>query len=343
MFKPLAVLAFAGAASYADAAPADLAGVWSGTLGKASITACFNASPDSNGSYYYTRFLTPIQLSREQAGEPWVEEGNSGSWQLNTPQENRLTGTWTKPSGGEPLPLVLTRTDAQGCGSDAYNRPMESAPLPAKVEKRTFGAHRYQVKTQGAEVTLKLEGDGRAMQKINQHLAQLAVSPEGQAEFFRERREYLGRNGSAHTSEIEVEPTYWSSHWITVKFYRWTAGYGRSGISWGLHSWNLQTGERVDPWRWVGSRQAWDDPYSAQVKLSPAFSAWLQKQASVDEGCPAISSYSRFDLSFNTQGLQLSTPSYGDGCDNELSFTWAQLEPVLSAQGKAALASLKTP
>lgn len=56
-----------------------------------------------------------------------------------------------------------------------------------------------------------------------------------------------------------------------------------------------------------------------------------------------MTSYSTFDLSFNTQGLQLSTPAQGDGCDNELSFTWEQLEPVLTAQGKAAVPSLKAP
>ena len=79
------------------------------------------------------------------------------------------------------------------------------------------------------------------------------------------------------------------------------------------------------------------------MKLPTPFSDWLAKQTTTDEGCPAVTSYSTFDLSFNTQGLQLSTPATGDGCDNELSFTWAQLEPVLTAQGKAALPSLKQP
>lgn len=39
MLKPLAVLALASAAGYANAAPNDLAGVWQGTLGKSPITA----------------------------------------------------------------------------------------------------------------------------------------------------------------------------------------------------------------------------------------------------------------------------------------------------------------
>lgn len=79
------------------------------------------------------------------------------------------------------------------------------------------------------------------------------------------------------------------------------------------------------------------------MKLPAAFSTWLAKQTTTDEGCPAITDYSNFHLSFNTQGLQLSTPANGDGCDNDLAFTWEQLAPVLTAQGKAAVPSLKMP
>ncbi|KTC37243.1 hypothetical protein AO265_23240 [Pseudomonas sp. ABAC61] len=343
MLKPLTLLALAGVSAYAGAASADLAGVWTGTLGKSAITACFNAAPNSNGSYYYQRFVTPIQLTQAQVGAPWAEDGQTGFWQLDAPRGDRLGGTWSKAPGGAPLPLALTRTSTEGCGGDAYNAPLEAVPPPIKVEKKIFGTHHYQRRTQGAQVSLRLEGDGPALKNINRQLELLAISPEGQEEFFSERREYLGRNGSAHTSEISVEPQYWSSQWITVRFYRWTAGMGRNGISWGLHSWNLKTGERVDPWTWVGGRQQWHDAYSGQVKLAPGFATWLERQTTKDADCPAVSSYSSYDLSFNTQGLQLSTPAYGDGCDNELSFTWKQLAPVLSAQGKAALPSLQLP
>jgi len=343
MLKPLSILALAGVSACASAASTDLAGVWQGTLGKSAITACFNAAPNSNGSYYYQRFVTPIQLTQAQAGEPWTEDRKTGFWQLDAPQGDRLSGTWSKVPGGAPLPLALTRISTEGCGDDAYNGPMEAAPLALKVVNKRFGEHRYQLRTQGAQVSLRLEGDSPALKNINRQLERLAISPEGQEEFFSERREYLGRNGSGYTSEITVEPHYWSSQWLTVRFYRWAAGTGRNGISWGLHTWNLQTGERVDPWTWLGGRQQWSDAYSGQVKLAPGFAMWLEKQTTKDADCPAVSSYSNYDLSFNTQGLQLSTPAYGDGCDNELSFTWEQLAPVLSAEGKAALPSLRLP
>ncbi|RZI21817.1 hypothetical protein EUX58_22035 [Pseudomonas sp. 770NI] len=341
MFKPFAVIALAVIPSLATAA--ELAGVWQGTLGKSAITVCFNGADGEHGSYYYQRIRTPIQLTQANDNAPWVEEGNTGFWALQKPQGDTLSGAWSKIDGGAPLPLALRRIGTDGCGSDAYNAPMEAAPLPIKTEKKTFHNHTYQLKTQGPRVTLKLAGDGPAVQKINQQLAALAVNDEDLTDYFYERREYLGRNGSVYTSEIEVEPAYWSSQFLTVRFYRWAAGQGAMGISWGLHSWNLQTGESVDPWAWLGGHQQWHDAYSGHLKLPAAFSTWLAKQTTIDEGCPAITDYSNFHLSFNTQGLQLSTPANGDGCDNDLAFTWEQLEPVLTAQGKAAVPSLKLP
>ncbi|MEG1038943.1 MAG: hypothetical protein RSE94_03375 [Pseudomonas sp.] len=343
MRKPLAALALACISTYASAAPTDLAGVWKGTLGKSAITACFNAAPDSNGSYYYQRFLTPIQLTQEQAGGSWGEEGNTGLWDLQAVNGETLSGTWRKAAGATPLPLALTRASAESCGGNAYNAPMEAAPLPVKVEKKTFGEHAYQLRTQGAQVTIRLAGDTPAIDKINQQLAQLAVSPEDQQQFFIERREYLGRDGAATTSEISVEPTYWSSQWITVRFYRWTAGFGRNGISWGLHTWNLQTGESVDPWTWVGADFQWYSPYSGHVKLPKHFATWLQTQAEADADCPDVASYDNYDLSFDIQGMRLANQPTGDGCDVDLALSWKQLEPQLSAQGRAALASLQAP
>lgn len=343
MLKPFTVIALVCTPLLASAA--DLAGVWTGTLGKSAITACFNGAEGEHGSYYYQRILSPIQLTQASDNAPWVETGNTGFWKLDKPQGDTLAGAWSKTRGAQSLPLALQRVGSatDDCGSDTYNAPMEAGPLPISTEKKTFGEHRYRLKTQGARVTLTLEGDGAAIQKINQQLAALAINDDDQADYFQERRQYLGRNGSALTSEIMVEPTYWSSHFITVKFYRWTAGTGARGISWGLHSWNLHTGERVDPWAWLGGRQEWYDAYSGHLTLPPTFSAWLARQTTTDEGCPAVTSYTTFDLSFNTQGLHLSTPANGDGCDNDLSFTWEQLEPVLTEQGKAALPSLKLP
>ena len=56
-----------------------------------------------------------------------------------------------------------------GAASDAYNNALEASPPAATVEKKTMGDHSYQVKTQGGQVTLKLEGTGPAIDKVNPH------------------------------------------------------------------------------------------------------------------------------------------------------------------------------
>lgn len=178
MLKPLAVLTLACAPVLATAA--GLAGVWTGTLGKSAITACFNGAHGANGSYYYQRILTPIQLTQANASEPWAEEGQTGFWQLDDPQGDTLTGTWSKALGGKSLALVLNRADSDGCASDTYNNALEALPPAVKVERKTFAEHAYQVKTQGGQVILKLEGDGAALDKINRDLARLAINPQGE-------------------------------------------------------------------------------------------------------------------------------------------------------------------
>ena len=95
-------------------------------------------------------------------------------------------------------------------------------------------------------------------------------------------------------------------------------------------------------------RYEWSDPYSGNITLPAKFGAWMVKQPKgaedqvEPEGCQAPS-YSDSDLTFDAQGIKLSTRATGDGCDIELSFTWEQLLPILTAQGRAALPSLKMP
>ena len=59
-------------------------GVWQGKLGTLDIVACFN--DERSGSYYYTHQKKPIQLSREEQGSLWSEEGKTGSWKLDIPK-----------------------------------------------------------------------------------------------------------------------------------------------------------------------------------------------------------------------------------------------------------------
>lgn len=196
MFKSLAILTLACAPLLANAA--DLAGVWTGTLGKSAITACFNGAHGANGSYYYQRILTPIQLTQANASEPWAEEGQTGLWQLDEPQGDTLTGTWSKTLGGKSLALMLKRADTDGCASDAYNNALEAVPPAVTVERKTFAEHAYQVKTQGGQVILKLEGDGAAIDKINRELARSYYQPGRPGRFLQGAAQLTGPKRRHH-------------------------------------------------------------------------------------------------------------------------------------------------
>ncbi|MCX7293706.1 MAG: hypothetical protein NTY28_21845, partial [Janthinobacterium sp.] len=111
------------ALNLAMAADAPVQGVWQGNLGKANVVACFNQpSPtqgaDSSGSYYYTRYKTPIMLAKPNGKSLWQEQdakGNTtGTWRLDAPQDGKVTGTWADPKSGKSLPLALTLLEAAG-------------------------------------------------------------------------------------------------------------------------------------------------------------------------------------------------------------------------------------
>ncbi|WP_369991949.1 hypothetical protein [Pseudomonas xanthosomatis] len=340
----LAALALAIAAGHASADSFGQPGVWKGTLGKSAITVCFNKEPDYYASYYYQRYRTPIRLTKQTTTQTWVENGNTGFWNLDEAHTDTLTGTWRKASGARPLPVVLTRSSLEGCDGDDYNLPVEAALPPAKVERVTIDGHGYRVKTQATQVlALELEGNGAAIARINRELARLAAGDPNTETINQERRRFMLQYGQAETSEVIIEPVYRSSRWLTVRFYRWPAGYGANSISWGFHSWDLQTGESVDPWAWLGTHFSWYDSFTGGAKLPKPFADWLRTQVPADGDCPDVAGYETYDLTFDTQGMRLANQARGDGCEVDAAFSWQQLEPFLSAQGRQALGSLQEP
>ena len=207
----------------AMAAEPPVQGVWQGTLGKASIVACFNQpSPtqgsDRSGNYYYTRYKTPIMLSMANGKSDWSESDakgdTTGTWRLGAPQGGKLTGTWTEPKSGKTLPLALTLLEAAGdrehpsCASDAYNLALEDFPNTKVSKSVTFEGKQYRNLQVGDTITVELMAPGDGIAKINAQLrAVLAKNKKDLEDFYATRREYLGRNGFTTEDEVYAEPT----------------------------------------------------------------------------------------------------------------------------------------
>lgn len=327
-------------------------GVWEGTLGGKPIVACFNAESPS-GSYFYKQYRTPIQLIRSARDEAWREAGDTGLWSLEAPRGSTLAGSW-KSIKGKPvtLPIKLDLADATGgdtaCASDGYAGLLEAAPKLETGAKKEFAPGRsYRPLRFAGQATVELSGPEPTLAAINRELRRdLDTGPAAVKAYFAMRREFLGRVGMPAEGESMVEPVYWSSQWLSLRSYHWAAGTGRRGISWFHRSWDLQTGRQVDPWTWFGARPAARAPAregTGSGTPTPALRRFLFRHAKIDaaKADPACSANydagAAYDLTLQARGMRFSQPAFGDGCEIEIEVPYAELDPVLTPAGKAAV------
>lgn len=327
-------------------------GVWEGTLGTQAIVACFNAEFPS-GSYFYKRYRTPIQLTRRDKDDFWHEAGDTGVWSLEAPKGTTLAGTWKRVKGKPAaLPIRLDLADATGgdtaCGGDGYAGLLETPPKTETGPSKEFAPGRsFRPVRFAGQATVELSGPEPTLAAINRELRRdLDTGPEAVKAYFDTRRAFLGRVGAPAEDENITEPVYWGSQWLSIRSYRWTAGTGRRGISWFHRTWDLQTGRQVDPWSWFGARppgQASAREGTGSGTLTPAMRRFLFRHAKIDasKADPACSrNYENgagYDLTLEASGMRFSQPAYGDGCEIEIEVPYAELDPLLTPAGKAAV------
>ena len=335
--------------------PADngqLAGVWQGKLGNTEITACFNLPSkfDNRGNYYYARHKTPIGLLQTRGETPWMEvtdgDDKTGSWQLAPAKDGQLAGTWRHPKNGKTLPLQLRLIrppagEEQPCASSAYNAALEDFPrlitsramLFKDRKERTFRSLRL-----ADQVTVELlTPTAPAIASVNRQLrALLPKNRADLAEYFEQRRNFLGMDGRVMEDEVHAEPTFWSARHVTVSFYRWAAGMGRNGISNQFRTWDLQTGKEVDVWQWFGGKS---DTGSHDMSALPAkLKTMLFKDAAIDQECKGdYQGHGYYHLSLTDTGVRFWEEAYGSGCEQDFKVPYAKVAPFLTAQGKQAL------
>lgn len=331
-------------------------GVWEGTLGTKSIVACFNAEFPS-GNYFYKQYKKAIPLSRVEKDSFWHEGGYTGLWLLEPAKGNTLTGTW-KSVKGTPvtLPIRLDLSDATGgdkaCGSDGYAGLLEAPPKIETGKKEEFAAGRSfrRLRFAGQE-TIELSGPEPTLAAINRELRRdFDTGKDTIKEYFDKRREFLGRVGVPAEDENTANPSYWSSQWLSIRNYTWAAGTGRSGISWFHRTWDLQTGRQVDPWSWFGPRpQLQSQKAPGQISgtgsspLPPKLRRFLFRYADIqpskaEENCRSnYEDDASYDLTLEAKGMRFSQPAYGNGCEIEIEVPYAELGPVLTSAGKAAV------
>ncbi|MCG9728978.1 hypothetical protein L1D44_03855 [Shewanella sp. Isolate13] len=330
----------------------DLGGVWQGTLGKSKIRVCFNEY--GTGSYYYQRYLTPIRL--EQVDNHWQEDKQTGFWQFESVSEQELTGLWsnkesfktelTQNQSAKSLTIKLERQISpdgiDDCSSDAYNLPLETKPTVRRGKWQPFdntdaeqaSPLSYRQLTYGAELGLELKGEQTGIPAINQWLKQKLTSEQQFAETIETRRRMLARVGQPIADETGAEIDFINQHWLSVRFYRWAAGYGAGGISRTYTSFNLKDGQAFNPWQWFRSDAPLDQ---MRHQLPDALREKLFTDMQVYEDCDNSDGSGYFYLTLSPKGIELWETPNGSGCENEFTLSPQEAMPFATEYGKSQL------
>ncbi|HEX7867665.1 MAG TPA: hypothetical protein VF555_22085 [Variovorax sp.] len=250
------------------------------------------------------------------------------------------------------LNLVDSSENKSACGSESYAGQLETPPKidTGKKEEYATGRSFRRLRFAGQE-TIELSGPEPTLAAINRELRRdFDTKKETVQEYFDKRRQFLGQVGVPAEDENTADPSYWTSQWLSVRNYTWAAGTGRAGISWFYRTWDLQTGRQVDPWTWFGSRkESLNRPGAGPViatsggSMTPKLRRFLFRREGIDpakaeENCEFnYKEDAYYDLTLEAKGMRFAQPDFGNGCAIEIEVPYAELGPVLTPAGKAAV------
>ncbi|MEL4249646.1 hypothetical protein AAEH72_01280 [Shewanella xiamenensis] len=320
----------------------ELTGVWQGQLGKSKIRVCFNQY--GTGSYYYQKYLTPIRLELQDG--IWKEENNTGNWQFDTATAQTLSGQWFKDSASKSLPIQLERQispdNQDDCSADAYNLPLETKPSVSRGKWQRFQTIEYRPLTFGTDVGIEFNGPQKGISAINHWLERKLTDDAQLAQTFETRRRMLAQMGSFVADETFAEPIFLNQHWLSVRLYRWAAGYGANGISQELVSFSLADGKPFHPWQWfLENEQSQAMPESMSYPLPQALKQKLFADIPPNADCPTSDGSGYYQLTLESTGMKFWEMPRGDGCEQEFTLTPQEAMPFATQWGKTQLKLLE--
>lgn len=362
----------------ADESKPLISGVWQGTLGAAQIRVCFETN---NRGYYYRehapvlRPLIPNEAAdlKEAAVEvvalQWrVAHGEPSEplWVVEQVEQARIKGQVIEVARAHTAPLRLTRlpftSEGSYCSSNAYLSPLEKYDLVVtKGEWQGFGPQQNYRKIEfGDWQSIELAGKGTAITHINAAYA-LAADEQAHQAYYEQRREMLEQYGIGEQvfGEQTTEPVLWLPDFISIQTYHWPIGQGARGINIEQRTWDLHSGEEVWLWHWLTGAKAYQSaeyaslPYN-EALLPQALSDYMVEHHGLtrtadttvdedDEETDRCEPHDRlyFTLALSATGLEFTPHSEEPACRDAYELTFIELEPYLSPEGIAAVASIQ--
>ena len=179
--------------------------------------------------------------------------------------------------------------------------------------------------------TLELLDPTPAQQLVNRQLRDmLPKSIKDLSEYFAKRREFLGRMGLAAEDETSAEPDFWNSEFVTIRFSLWAAGHGRRGANSEYLTWDVKSGSPVN-------LRAWFAVTPNGAKGGKRHRLFNTSSPSPECG-EAYHGKGKFQLTLEADAVRFWDEAYGDGCEEDIRIPYKRLAPILTAQGRLAIA-----
>jgi hypothetical protein len=345
-------------------------GVWQGTLGSQQVDACFGtAESDEEGAYFYLRHLELITLvpppDVEDTGpsRSWIENGQDevkpkpgdARWTLAPRKDGSLEGTWSQ--SGRSLPVHLTRVAWNGrdeaCGSMTFMAPRIVQPTVTRIPANLDGVAYTKLKVNvGAHFktdieTFELPATSPAAAKVNAQLAEAIPKVGGKLppDYVVCAMTVARQSGGTGESGETLAPGFISRRWLAVEDVsnEYCGGaHPNTETMWRI--WSLESGEAMDLWSWFGpggaSRNRYHSPVVGPGLRKLLIAHWPQDEDGSD--CNELGETAEgWSIHPTREGLAFFTELDRGACSGEAVVPYGELAPVLSTQGKAAIASLE--
>jgi hypothetical protein len=326
-FMTLLLLSTTALAGNASSPPVEsLDGVWTGTLGKTAIVACFEHS--GHGTYFYARLGFDLELEPGSGANSWNEKSGdevTGGWSLGEASGGLVHGEWRTADGKKTLPLELRRTafltDAD-CPAPAYESArLEAAARTTGAETTTSG-HAWKPVTfaKGALKSVELT-DPHASKALKDAVA--AVSTQ-------HLKSYFGCRSSPRSSfSSEDRIIAWTDTLLVLEMHEsYYCGGAYPDEADGAHTFDVVTGKEVDTDAWF--------------KTAPGALATKQYK-------PPYEQCATDDLNWVThpspRGLvfRQDLPHVAKACDVAVVIPWPKLTSRMTPKGLEAIKGLQSP
>ena len=340
------------AALAADPAPPAWQGVWQGTIGPYPVQMCFEQRDWGDlGAYYYRSRAALIALDRDEAGH-WREGKDGPKLRVASAGPDRLAGSWSDKDRSLPISLVRAAPladddDERPCGSLAFHRPrlgkVSWQRTPARIGRLAYERIRL-VPGKGFTTvnvdTFALAAATPAAAAINARVAQ-QLKTEDWFDCLRGAAAMQGTDGDYDDS---YTPKAVRGPFLSVT-HNLGGSCGGAHPYWDIEplTFDLGTGGLVELARWVSPRgmvPSKESDGAITFQPSPALKRLLRARwPKGGDDCEAeVFDYAfgwRIGLTAGGLGFTPNLPHVAQGCAEELSLSFAELSPFLSAEGQA--------